>query len=356
MRRLILMLLLLLTGCGGGGEPEKLTVDQPYLLTWRESLTITGTFRDLASVSVSTDRPADRPASENQAQLKASGWSYTVSGLAIGDNTITVSGVDSAGKATRLTGIIHRYELPPPTPGITVLAHRGAALRVPENSLAATELAWMLGADAVEVDAMLSTDGRVVVIHDTSTERTASQSLVVEQSSSDELRAVELRGLDDPLFPVQRIPFLEEMIEAVPPGKKLLVDLKSEEIVLPLLQVFRDSGKLPQLMVQSFNRSQLIELKRALPELPVFLVTDVPNEEQLSAAERAAGIDGLNVPAQYVSAELVQKAHRLGFPIYCWTVDDPELALKMRSYGVDGILTRAPEQVGALLRSVPSGE
>ncbi|MDP7286911.1 MAG: glycerophosphodiester phosphodiesterase family protein, partial [Phycisphaerae bacterium] len=73
--------------------------------------------------------------------------------------------------------------------GVTdIVAHRGASRDAPENTIAAFELAWKQGADAIEGDFYLTKDRRIVCIHDSSTKRTARANLSVAKSTLAELR------------------------------------------------------------------------------------------------------------------------------------------------------------------------
>ncbi len=71
-----------------------------------------------------------------------------------------------------------------------IIAHRGASGDAPENTLAAFKEAWNQNADGVELDIYLTKDGRIVVLHDASTRRTAGKDLTVKDHSLEELRAL----------------------------------------------------------------------------------------------------------------------------------------------------------------------
>lgn len=314
-----------------------MTVDHSYLLTWKDSLTLTGTHRDLTGVHVHTKTAA----SDNPTAISGSTWSSTINGLVLGENEVTIAGVDSEGAAVELKRIIYRYQVPPASPDIQVVAHRGSSEMAPENTLVSIELAWQQGADVVEIDARLSADKRVMIIHDPTTERTAGSHMVVETSHSDRLRDLTVGRFRSAGNPGEKIPFLEEVIDSIPPGKKLLIEMKTEQGMVPVLQrIFVQSGKLSQLMVHSFDTSQLIELKKALPQVTTLVITDQPTSQQFSA-----DLDGLNVPSPYVNEATVKKAKERGLLLYSWILDDPVLALEMRSLGVSGILTNVPGRI-----------
>ena len=73
----------------------------------------------------------------------------------------------------------------------TIIAHRGESRLAPENTLAAINLAWQRGADAVEIDCHLTADGHLIVCHDDNTRRTAGRKLVIRQSTLAQLRELD---------------------------------------------------------------------------------------------------------------------------------------------------------------------
>ncbi len=109
---------------------------------------------------------------------------------------------------------------------VEIIAHRGASYDAPENTLAAVRLGWERQAD-VEVDVYLSKDNRMVVIHDASTKRTArGVDLKVKETDAEELRKLDVGSFKDQKFAGERIPFLAEVIETVPPAQKLYIEIK----------------------------------------------------------------------------------------------------------------------------------
>ena len=110
----------------------------------------------------------------------------------------------------------------------TIIAHRGASYLAPENTVAAAKLAWELGAGAVEVDVHLSKDNRVMVIHDKDTKKTCSgkKNLTIESTPSILLRDLDAGIWKGEEFKGEKIPFLSEIIETVPDGKILVVEIK----------------------------------------------------------------------------------------------------------------------------------
>ena len=94
------------------------------------------------------------------------------------------------------------------------IAHRGASYLAPENTVAAVNLAWELGADAVEVDVFLAKDNRVMVNHDKDTKRTAAgkKNMVIRNTPSQVLRNLDVGRWKDEKYKGEKMPFLSEKI------------------------------------------------------------------------------------------------------------------------------------------------
>src|SRR5262245_43768530 len=127
-----------------------------------------------------------------------------------------------------------------------LIAHRGASHDAPENTLAAVRLGWAQGADAVEIDVRQCRDGHIVVIHDAHTRRTAGVPRRVNSHTLDELRELDVGRSKQPRYAGEVIPTLAEVLETVPPGKRLFVEIKSGPECLPqFVDTVRRSAKSP---------------------------------------------------------------------------------------------------------------
>lgn len=125
-----------------------------------------------------------------------------------------------------------------------IVGHRGASHDAPENTLPSVRLGFEQGADAVEVDVFATADGRIVAIHDPDTKRVAGVKLDVAQSTLAELRKLDVGLWKGERWAGTAIPTLEEVLEAVPEGRRLFVEVKCEKSALPQLeQAIEESGK-----------------------------------------------------------------------------------------------------------------
>jgi len=233
-----------------------------------------------------------------------------------------------------------------------IAAHRGASFLAPENTLVAANLAWELGADAVEVDVHLTHDRRIVVIHDENTLRTSGRDLLVAESRSGELRALDVGSLKAKKYAGEKIPFLEEVLESLPSGKTLFVEVKCGAQILPHLnELLVKSGKQGQVIVISFDYDVAVGFKELQPEIPVhFLKSSKKDQHGARAAYQkdlidqalAGELDGLGVDYRGVTPGFAEAVWKAGLELYVWTVDDPFEAKRLREWGANWLATNRP--------------
>ena len=167
-----------------------------------------------------------------------------------------------------------------PAPKVEIVAHRGASHDAPENTVAALKLAWDQKADGAEFDVHLTKDGKLAVMHDKDTKRTAGVSKGIAASTFDELRALDVGAWKGATFKGERVPALEEMLAAVPAGKRAFVEVKcGPEAVPELVRALKASALRPeQAPVISFDAAVVAAVKKARPEVPAYwLVSLTPN-------------------------------------------------------------------------------
>ncbi|MBC2608018.1 glycerophosphodiester phosphodiesterase family protein [Pelagicoccus albus] len=241
------------------------------------------------------------------------------------------------------------------------MAHRGASAYAPENTLPSFELAWEMGADAIEGDFQLTVDGHVVCVHDYSIERyTGIDRRVVEMTLS-ELRALDFGSWKGGEWIGVSIATLEEVLSIVPSGKMLYLEIKSGPEIVPelLKQVAKARIKAEQLVFISFDQAVVTRLKREAPELVVnWLVSLESNDGVISPAPKEllqvlklTGADGIGVEAiPDISAEFVAAIRGGGWAFHVWTVDQVALARKLAQFGSKSITTNKPDLILRALR------
>lgn len=229
----------------------------------------------------------------------------------------------------------------------TFIAHRGASYLAPENTVAAANLAWELGADAVEVDVYLSKDNRVMVIHDKDTKRTCSEkkNLTIKDTPSMLLRDLDAGSWKGEEFKDEKIPYLSEIIETIPEGKTLVVEIKCGSEILPALKrSVEKSGKGDQIVFISFGWNTILDIENEFPENKCYWLSSSKkglNKKAQQAAEE--GLDGLNLKYSAIDEEVVQLAADNNLEVLTWTVDDPAEAKRLTDIGVTWITTNRPK-------------
>lgn len=247
-----------------------------------------------------------------------------------------------------------------------IVAHRGASADAPENTLAAIRLAWAQGADAAEIDVLLTADGQLVAIHDETTLRTGGADWVVAKRSLAELKKLDVGSWKSPLFVDELIPTLAEVLDIIPSDKRLFIEVKCGAEAIPeLRRVLESAPTSPeQTVLISLDFNTLVAIKRAIPDRVAFWVTEqfarefngvirpYPPTIELIAQAVAAGLDGLDIndlpERPNGDIALIRQA---GLQTCVWTVNSLERANWLREEGMQSITTDVPGKLRAALNS-----
>jgi glycerophosphoryl diester phosphodiesterase len=240
---------------------------------------------------------------------------------------------------------------------ILVTAHRGFSGAAPENTLAAFQAAIAAGADMIEMDVHLSTDGKLVVIHDDTLNRTTNGKGNVADKTLAELQRLDAGAWFDPRFAGEKIPTLAEVLVLTRGRIALNIELKKgkdfpytmEELADRTLDEVERAGMLDQVLFSSFDPVAIERIQARNTHLPIGLITEKP----WATPEEAGGgklSPTLNSLYKNLNAENVRLAHARGVRIHAWTVNTPEEMEQMITLGVDGIITNHPARLIDLLR------
>jgi glycerophosphoryl diester phosphodiesterase len=235
-----------------------------------------------------------------------------------------------------------------------IIGHRGASYDAPENTLPSVQLGFEQGADAVEIDVFATADRRIVTIHDPDTKRVAGVKLDVAKSTLAELRELDVGSWKGERWAGTLIPTLEEVLEAVPEGRRLFIEVKCDKSALGILeQTIEASGKRERVVLISFSLPLIERAKRTMPDVPAYWVYGFSFRERASwgnptmlgligRAEKA-GLDGLDLDGEGpITEAFVEKLRAKGMDLYVWTVNDPKRARELLAMGVTGITTDRP--------------
>ncbi len=244
-----------------------------------------------------------------------------------------------------------------PTP--IILAHRGDLTHAPENTLPSFQQAIQKGADGVELDAKLTSDGHVIVIHDPTVDRTTDGKGRVASITLGEIRKFDAGLWFDEKFRGTKVPLLEEVFETVGKDKLINIELTNystprDGLVVKVCELIRKHNNQKQIIFSSFFPSNLKIAMQSLPEVPRGLLA-MPGLIGLWA--RSFGFmfgeyQALHSHISNASREQVQRAHRINRRVHVWTANTPGQINQLKEWGVDGIFTDDPQTAARTLGRV----
>lgn len=224
---------------------------------------------------------------------------------------------------------------------VEIIAHRGASVAKPENTLAAVDQALAEGADWVEIDVQETADGEVVVTHDSDFMKMAGVNLKVWNATMADLAEIDIGSWFDPAYAGERTPTLRDVLLAARGRSKVMIELKyyGHDVALEprVVDIVEETGMSADVSVMSLKIPGVNKLHALRPDWPrgILAATAVGDLSALDA-------DFLAVNTGQVSLDLIRRTHAQGRKLYVWTVDDPVTMVRMISMGVDGLITNKP--------------
>jgi glycerophosphoryl diester phosphodiesterase len=255
---------------------------------------------------------------------------------------------------------------------VQVVAHRGMGQGFvqpnapPENTLPAFMEGWKI-AHACELDVHLTKDGQVIVIHDDTTNRTTNANWIVRDRFANEMRSLDAGRWKSQTWAGTRLPLLEDVLDAMPDGCELFIELKDgPQVVPPTAELVRQSGKASQVVFISFDIDTIVAAKQELPDNDCLLIVvfeaDYNNGrwnvlydegpgfrtvtktfvlDDLIALIKQYDLNGIDTSFA-VPPALITRLHEEKLRPVVWTVDEPSIALDMVRLGINTITTDKP--------------
>ena len=204
------------------------------------------------------------------------------------------------------------------------------------------------GCDMIECDVHLSSDGRLVVIHDHTLDRTTNGTGLVR-----DLTAAELRKLD--AGDGEKIPLLQEVVELALGKVGLVIEVKQLPHLYPgleekLLNMLRQLGAVSECAVVSFNHNAIHELRKLEPALQLGILEGA-RPMHPARLLRETGADVYSPHWGATDPQVVKEVHDAGGAVGVWPVDDDMAVAWCRYIKPDSIFTNRPKEVGAALRN-----
>ncbi|MEF2246778.1 MULTISPECIES: glycerophosphodiester phosphodiesterase [unclassified Paenibacillus] len=233
-----------------------------------------------------------------------------------------------------------------------IIAHRGSAGEAPENTMAAFKLALEQQCDAIELDVHLSKDGKIIVCHDATVDRTTNGKGHIHEMTVDQIKALDAGSWFDAKYAGEQIPLLEEVFDLVPPHIMINVEVKypyGHEIEAKLIQLMREKNRVDNVVVSSFDFKSLLVLKGLEPEVKIGLLYNVNFVRHRDAAViMQVPVYSLHPNMKRISKEDVADAKSHGLHVYPYTINTEKDMRKAINCKVSGIITDYP----AVLRKV----
>ncbi|MFZ4895214.1 glycerophosphodiester phosphodiesterase [Plantibacter sp. Mn2098] len=236
-----------------------------------------------------------------------------------------------------------------------VFAHRGLTFDVPENTIAAFRRATDIGAQYIETDSQVTSDGVAVLFHDDTLERITGDSRPIDSMTLRQLQAIDLGG--------DRVPTVAEALDAFP-ETRFNIDVKAAGAAIPVARAVVEADAQDRVLVTSFSEQRRlatvaiagsVATSPGLPlmarALPFAVLGDVTRVRRL-----LGGVDAVQVPRRFhgipvVTRRSVATMHRAGIEVHVWTVNDEPTMRELLDLGVDGLVTDRADLALAVVAS-----
>jgi len=227
--------------------------------------------------------------------------------------------------------------------GLKVLAHRGGAEESYENTTESFEYSELLGCEFIETDVQVSSNGIPYIFHDDDLKRILNKPVRFDSLSSNEID-------DLSIFNSCKIPKLSDTLLRFP-NLCFQIDFKTDEVVMPALDVINDMNVFDRVCIASFNSKRLQNVRSLYPDLCISMGPNEVFKTLLASLNLYNGEipgDCLQIPMSYYGIKIVSKrfvdfVHSRGLKIMIWTINDIKTFKYLIDLGVDGIITDKPK-------------
>jgi glycerophosphoryl diester phosphodiesterase len=256
---------------------------------------------------------------------------------------------------------------------ITNIAHRGARLLAPENTLEAAQSAKIHGAHMWELDVQVSSDNKLIIIHDDTLERTTNVHLLDEfksrapwyvcNFSSEELRKLDFGYAFNNVpsnnsFKHHDAPFLDSAISLSKKiGIEMNIEIKDisnfsghETIAKKVYHTVKMKKYLPHVLFSSFNMDYLFQIRKIDAEARIAVLMDHPDDNFLHLLDKLKA-EAYHPHYSIADQPMIDQLHQRQIQVNIWTVNDKKSMLQFIKKGVDGIITDDPVLLNLINKS-----
>ncbi len=232
---------------------------------------------------------------------------------------------------------------------VAVTAHRGASLQAPENTMAAFRAAHAAGAHYVELDVQRTRDGAIVVFHDGDLLRMSGDPRQVKDLTLAEISAIDIGAGRGPAHAGEKVPALAEVIDYARGKFRINIELKynvpDPGLAPAVIELVRSMAFLDQVVITSLDHAALRQVEKILPSLDTGLIVTaaVGNVTRTDT-------DFVSLNSARATSKLINQARAAGKQVHVWTVNKPEVMLRMIERDVDNIITDDPATLVRVMR------
>lgn len=233
-----------------------------------------------------------------------------------------------------------------------VIAHRGYKGLYPENTLASFDAAIRHGAEMIELDITLTKDRKVVVIHDDTVDRTTNGTGNVRTFPLKKLQRLDAGSWFDSRFSGERIPTLADVLDLAKDNISVNIEIKSsawefsapeDAIEKQVLMLVRDKKMTDQILVSSFEKNLLYNLRSMDKTLPLSFLTDYKPDKNVFTTLKDLNAYSWNQDIRFLRDEDVKFMQANGFKVMTYTVNTKDMVKKCMDMGCDGFFTDFPD-------------
>lgn len=233
-----------------------------------------------------------------------------------------------------------------------VVAHRGGADLWPENSLAAFESALAFGFRDFEIDVHGTREGKLVVVHDATVDRTTDGRGRIRDFSLEELRRFKLVGTDG-----EPVPLLADVLSLFKKsGARAIVEVKfagdlpeHDDLCRALVSEITRAGMADEVTISAFHWESLATLRAVSPTIGITAVVSARGVssrggiEAVAADAAALGAEDLALEWTAATSYFVDVVHRSGMRLGVWTPNEADAIRQLAELGIDWIITDRPD-------------
>ncbi len=222
------------------------------------------------------------------------------------------------------------------------IGHRGAAGHIPENTIESILKALTLGAHAVEIDVHLCASGELIVFHDLTLDRMTNGAGDLASWTLEELKYLRVSEL-------YRIPTLVEVLDTLNARCIINIELKGVGAAAPTCNLIHKYIKdhnysYDDFIISSFDQQELKDVFDIDKQIALGVLTSVSIKQAIAVA-RTVNATYINPNTGIISAVSVKLAQKEGYKVLAWTANMDHTILKMKKYGVDGIISDKPDRL-----------